>query len=270
MKKIPLMPAIAGDIVGSVYERRGTRIKTEDFPLFSKGCHPTDDTMMTLAVASALKSVYHGPSTSDKDVKESVIREMRQMGNRYPKAGYGNAFSQWLIYPYPYGSWGNGSAMRVSAVGWLAESTDEVLRLAKLTAEVSHNTDEGIAGAQAVALAVYMARTGKDKEAIRQVIEENFGYDLHRSVDEIRPGYEFNASCPGSVPEAIIAFLDSASYEDAVRKAVSLGGDADTQACIAGAIAGAYYGMPKGIEDEAFGYLDGYCQNMVSTAFRVL
>lgn len=256
-----LIAAIAGDIAGSIYERRGTRIKTKDFPLFSGKCHPTDDTLMSIAVANALCTAYaENDDPSDEAVRNAVVAEMRRIGSLYPDAGYGAAFQKWISNPVPYGSWGNGSAMRVSYVGHIAKSAEEALHLAELTADVSHNDPEGIKGAQAVALAVYLVRCGADKETVRMELADRFGYNLSRTVDEIRPEYKFDASCPGSVPEAIIAFLDSTSYEDAVRNAVSLGGDADTQACIAGAIAGVYYGMPEGIASEAFGYLCRYCR----------
>lgn len=268
MKKENLMPAIAGDMIGSPYERKGSRIKTTQFPLFNEKSHPTDDSMMTIAVATALASVYKGCDTPDEVIMDAVIKAMQNMGHRYPDAGYGGSFQKWLDDPKPYGSHGNGSAMRVSPAAYVAEGPDEVMRLAKLTAEVSHNDPEGIKGAQAVAMAVYYARKGYSKGDIQTYIENLFEYDLNRTVDDIRPGYEFDVSCPGSVPEAIIAFLDSSSYVDAVRKAVSLGGDADTQACIAGAIAGAYYGMPLMIKLRAFLRLDWYCKRAVLKAWK--
>lgn len=268
-KEIRIMPAIAGDMIGAPYERRGNRIKTTRFPLFNKKSRATDDSMMTIAVANALASVYRDYDTPDEVIMEAVTKAMQDMGHRYPDAGYGGSFQKWLDDPKPYGSWGNGSAMRVSPAAYVADGPGEVLRLAKLTAEVSHNDPEGVKGAQAVAMAVYYAREGYTKGDIQTSIENLFGYDLNRTVDEIRPGYEFDVSCPGSVPEAIIAFLDSSSYEDAVRKAVSLGGDADTQACIAGAIAGAYYGMPLIIKLRAFLRLDWYCRRAVLKAARM-
>lgn len=268
-KEIRIMPAIAGDMIGSPYERKGSRIKTTQFPLFNEKSHPTDDSMMTIAVANALTSVYKGCDTPDEVIMEAVTKAMQDMGHRYPDAGYGGSFQKWLDDPKPYGSWGNGSAMRVSPVAYVTYSPSEVLRLARLTAEVSHNDPEGVKGAQAVAIAVLYARKGCSKSTIKSAIENLFGYDLNRTVDEIRPGYGFDVSCPGSVPEAIIAFLDSSSYVDAVRKAVSLGGDADTQACIAGAIAGAYYGMPLLVKLRAFLRLDWYCRRAVLKAARM-
>ncbi|MBN1314986.1 MAG: ADP-ribosylglycohydrolase family protein [Anaerolineales bacterium] len=224
-----MLGAIAGDVIGSVYESR--RIKTEDFPLFSKGCRFTDDTVMTVAVAHAiLKSTDY-------------VESMQLFGRRYPGAGYGRDFKRWLFqdHPQPYFSWGNGSAMRVSPIGFAFDDVDQVLLEAKRSAEVSHNHPEGIKGAQATALAVFLARKGESKESIRREITQRFGYDLSRTVREIRPMYRFDVSCQGSAPEAMIAFLESEDYTDAVRKAISLGGDSDTLACIAGGMAQAFY-----------------------------
>jgi len=197
--------------------------------------------VLTVAIADAILS------------GRPYVESVREIGRRYPGAGYGEAFIRWLHSddPRPYNSWGNGSAMRVSPVGFAFSSDDEVLRHAKMTAEVSHNHPEGIKGAQATALAVFLARTGIRKEQIRARIAEEFGYDLNRTVASIRPHYSFDVSCQGTVPEAIIAFLDSESYEDAVRNAISLGGDSDTLACITGGIADAFYGVPESIWDEA-------------------
>ncbi len=225
-----MIGAIAGDIIGSVYER--SPIKTKDFPLFGSGCRFTDDTVLTLAVADAILT------------GRPYLDAIREIGRRYPDAGYGGTFIHWLYSddPGPYNSWGNGSAMRVSPVGFAFPTEAKVLREAAHTADISHDHPEGIKGAQATALAVFLARSGADKESIRSEIQERFGYDLSRTVDSIRPDYAFDISCQGTVPEAIIAFLDSDSYEDAVRNAVSLGGDSDTLACITGGIAEAFYG----------------------------
>ena len=235
-----MIGAIAGDIIGSVYEHN--RIKTKDFPLFSPRSRFTDDTVLTVAVAH---SILTGVTYKDA---------IKNIGKRYPYAGYGGTFIQWLLSEDggPYNSWGNGSAMRVSPVGFAFNSTDEVLKQARMTAEISHNHPEGIRGAQATALTVYMARQGKNKEEIRRCIKEQFKYDLDRSVNEIRGVYAFDISCQGTVPEAIISFLDSDSYEDAIRNAISLGGDSDTLACITGGIAEAYYGpVPNDIRVKA-------------------
>jgi ADP-ribosylglycohydrolase len=224
-----MIGAIAGDIIGSIYEQR--QIKTKDFPLFDARCRFTDDTVLTVAVADAILS------------GAPYLDSVRRIGRRYPYAGYGGSFFRWLHSndSRPYNSWGNGSAMRVSPVGFAFQTEDEVLRQARMTAEITHNHPEGIKGAEATALAVFLARTGHDKGAIRSRIKTLFGYDLDRTVDDIRPSYSFDVSCQGTVPEAIVSFLDSESYEDAVRNAISLGGDSDTLACITGGMAEAFY-----------------------------
>lgn len=225
-----MIGAIAGDIIGSPYEFRG--IKTIDFPLFSEVSTFTDDTVLTIAVADCL--------VNGRDYTAAL----KEYGHRYPHAGYGGMFAAWLQSPVsaPYGSYGNGSAMRVSPVGFARNSLDEVMLEAERSSAVTHNHPEGIKGAQAIAAAIYLARTGKSKPEIRDYVQSTFGYDLNRTLDDIRPTYVFDETCQGSVPEAIIAFLDSVDYEDAVRKAISLGGDADTLACMAGGIAQAFYG----------------------------
>jgi ADP-ribosylglycohydrolase len=234
-----MIGAIAGDIIGSVYEQYP--IKTKDFPFFGPHCRFTDDTVMTVAVAAAILA------------GKPYAACIREIGRRYPDAGYGGSFIRWLYHPdpRPYHSWGNGAAMRVSPVGFAFDTEKDVLAHARQTAAISHDHPEGIKGAQATALAVFLARTGHSKKKIRAQLRECFGYDLDRRVADIRPGYTFDVSCQGSVPEAIVAFLDSTSYEDAVRNAVSLGGDSDTQACIAGGIAQAFYGgVPAYIRDQ--------------------
>jgi ADP-ribosylglycohydrolase len=224
-----MLGAIAGDIAGSIYEN--LRTKRKDVRLFGRLATFTDDTVLTVAVADAI--------LGDGD----YARAIKSYARRYPLRGYGPRFVAWMVKPgyKPYHSFGNGSAMRVSPVGFACDSEQEVLQEARRSAECTHNHPEGIKGAQATALAVYLARVGADKESIRKRIQAEFGYDVSRTVDEIRPGYAFDITCQGSVPEAIIAFLDSTSCEDALRNAISLGGDSDTQACIAGGIAEAYY-----------------------------
>ena len=250
--------AIIGDIVGSRYERDGCG-KTKEFPLFDDACRFTDDTVMTVAVADALLDAERMEVLDFEDrVKDLLVNRMVFWGKKYLNAGYGQSFLIWLTTDKhkPNGSFGNGSAMRVSPVGWIAKSPSEVLTLAKWSAEVSHNHPEGVAGAQATAMAIFMARTNADKDVIRDGLEKMFGYDLSRSLDDIREFYSFDVSCEGSVPEAIIAFLESDSYEDAIRNAVSLDGDTDTQAAIAGSIAEAYYGRPdRAIVERANEYL---------------
>lgn len=225
-----LLGAIAGDVIGSAYEVRST--KQLDFELFCEYSMFTDDTVLTVAVADWLLS------------KGSLTDMLQRYCQKYICAGYGGSFLKWAIRAdsQPYNSWGNGSAMRVASVGWFFETLDETLAVAKESAEVTHNHPEGIKGAQAVAASIYLARTGKSKQDIKEYVINTFGYDLNRTCDEIRPTYEFEVSCQKSVPEAIIAFLDSTDFESTIRLAVSLGGDSDTQACIAGSIAEAFYG----------------------------
>lgn len=225
-----MIGAVAGDIIGSVYERHP--IKSKDFPLFSPRSTFTDDTVMTVAIARAILTGDDYAATA------------KEVGRKYPDCGYGGSFFQWLFSEssLPYNSWGNGAAMRVSPVGFAFDSRERVMQEAKKTAEITHNHPEGIKGAQAAALSVFLARTTRDKEHIKKEIQKEFSYDLDRTLNDIRPGYYFDISCQGTVPEAIIAFLESDSYEDAVRNAVSLGGDSDTLACITGGIAHAYYG----------------------------
>ena len=231
-----MIGVIAGDVIGSVHEHALT--KSTDFPLFDPGSRFTDDTVLTVATAHAILSGI------------SYERAYRDFGRQYPDAGYGGSFYDWLMAeePRPYNSWGNGSAMRVAPVGFAFNSADDVLRQAAESAAVTHNHPEGIKGAQATALAVFLARSGASKSEIREDLTRRFGYHLHRTVDQIRPGYRWEVSCQRSVPEAIVAFLDSSDVEHAIRLAVSLGGDADTQAAIAGGIAEAFYGrLPEAI-----------------------
>jgi ADP-ribosyl-[dinitrogen reductase] hydrolase len=221
--------AIAGDVIGSVYEY--IPMKDYDFRLFHPHSSFTDDTVLTIAIAHAILE------------KQDYGLSLKTFGRRYPGAGYGSLFNNWLHQEKiePYNSWGNGSAMRVSPIGFAFDNIDEVLIQAEKSASVTHNHPEGIKGAQATALAIYLARTGRDKKTIKKQISTRFGYDLSRTLDQIRPDYTFYGSCYRTVPEAIIAFLESEDYEDAIRKSVSLGGDSDTQACITGGIAQAYY-----------------------------
>ena len=242
--------AILGDIIGSPYEFDIFNIKTKDFPLFSPRSVFTDDSVMTLAVANALMSTKD--ISDDAEIKANLIRSMQTFGRAYPNAGYGANFIYWLFAenPTPYGSFGNGSAMRVSSVAWLYNDIDTVRRVARLSAEVSHNHPEGIKGAESVACAIFLSRTGHGKEEIKNYIAENFGYDLNRTCDEIRPAYRHVESCMETVPEAIIAFLESTDFEDCIRNAVSLGGDCDTLTAIAGSIAEGYYGVPDELNAE--------------------
>ncbi len=232
-----MLGAIAGDIIGSVFEYHS--IKSTEFPLFDEKSSFTDDTVLTIAVAYAI--------LNDKPYATAL----KSFGRKYPNSGYGGYFYRWLHSPIcqPYNSWGNGSAMRVSPVGFAFDSIEEVLREAKKSSVVTHNHPEGIKGAQATALAILMARQGKSKAEIRVELSKRFKYNLEQTLDEIRPNYSFDVSCQGSVPQSIVAFLESKGVEDAIRKAISLGGDSDTMACIAGGIAEAFYGkVPVEIE----------------------
>ena len=271
-----MLGAIIGDTAGSVYEFNN--IKTTEFPFFKNNSNYTDDSIITMAVSKWL--------VQDPDHKLDTLEDcMVSMAQQFPcpKGGYGSGFKRWIFHPeelynydegrksetqtiayvlgkmaieqeertikrQPYNSWGNGSAMRVSAVGWMFDTLEETERVAKISAEITHNHPEGIKGAQATAAAIFLARTGKSKEEIRNYISTTYGYDLARTCDEIRPVYGWEASCQGTVPEAIVAFLDSTNFESAIRLAVSLGGDSDTLACITGGIAEAFYKeIPKDI-----------------------
>lgn len=243
-----IIGAISGDIIGST--REFNSIKTKDFKLFTKRSTFTDDTIMTLAIADWL--------IEDKTSSSVLIDSLKYWGNKYPHAGYGGMFKNWLRQdsPEPYGSWANGSAMRVSPCAWVGESIEEVQKLAYESAAVTHNHPEGIKGALATADAIYLARIGAEKQEIKEHIEVRYQYDLDITLGELRPHYDFDVSCAGSVPESIICFLEAKDFEDTIRNAVSLGGDADTQAAIAGSIASAYWDVPKKIAFKAIHRLD--------------
>ena len=250
-----MVGAILGDMIGAPYEfDRGN--KTKDFPLFGRGSEFTDDSVMTVAVAEALMD---SRGRSDEEIRKALVRSMQKWGHKYPHAGYGGMFRQWLheADPQPYGSYGNGSAMRVAAAGWLGDTLEQVRHLAVLSAEVTHNHPEGIKGAEAVAAAIWLARSGRSKEEIKAYIVKEFGYDLSRTCDEIRPTYYHVESCQKTVPEAVTAFLEGQDFEDVIRTAVSLGGDCDTLTCIAGSMAEAYYGVPGDLEEECRRRLPG-------------
>lgn len=251
--------AILGDIIGSPFEfDRGD--KTKDFKLFSRRFHFTDDSVMTLAVCEALLKV--GQDATVKEIEDAVITSMQSWGRRYPHEGYGGYFRRWLTarYPEPYNSFGNGSAMRVSAAGWLYDSLEKTRVVAKATANVTHNHPEGIKGAEATASAIFMARNGSSKEEIKKYIENEFHYDLNRTLDEIRPSFHMDETCQKTVPEAIIAFLEARDFEDAIRNAVSLGGDTDTLGAITGSIAEAYFGISETLISE--------CRNRINKDMR--
>jgi ADP-ribosylglycohydrolase len=240
-----MLGAVAGDVIGSVYEFNNTH--RNDFELFTPESDFTDDTVLMIAVADC---ILHG---------KDYARTIWEYGNRYPDRGYGTRFQNWLGSKdlKPYNSFGNGSAMRVSPVGFAFDTLEETLDEAKRSAEVTHNHPEGVKGAQAVAAVIFLARRGESKPRIKEYVISTFGYDLNRTIDDIQPNYTFDERCQGSVPEAIIAFLESTDFEDAIRKAVTLGGDSDTIACITGAIAQAFYGrVPEHIAKESKKRLD--------------
>ncbi|MCI2063099.1 MAG: ADP-ribosylglycohydrolase family protein [Eubacteriaceae bacterium] len=242
---------VAGDVAGSKYEFNN--IKTKDFPLFSDGCRFTDDTVMTCAVKSALARYLSGGR--EGSLHEMMTEEMKYYGNEYPDAGYGGRFSRWLISDdsEPYNSYGNGSAMRVSACAFLASDIEEAREWAVISSEVTHNHPDGINGAEATAAAIFTALNGGTKEDIKREMEKYYHIDF--TVDEIRPTYGFNETCPGSVPQAFECFLEAEDYEDCIRNCISIGGDCDTTAAIAGAIAEAYFGVPEDINEQALSYL---------------
>ncbi len=246
-----MIGAIAGDIIGSIYEGAGT--KTKRFPLFGPYNRFTDDTVLTVAVAESIL------------LESDLVGALHDYFHRYPQAGYGGSFIGWAAQRRrePYNSWGNGSAMRVSSVGFAYDTLDDVMQHAERTAAVTHDHPEGIRGAQATAVAIFLARTGYDKSAIKEHIVEAFAYDLATPLDAIRETYEFDISCQGSVPQSIVAFLEATDFEDAIRNAISLGGDADTMACIAGGIADAYWGVPDEIEQRTLNLLDGHLRGVV-------
>ena len=254
-----MIGAIVGDIVGSRFEWHNRKSKRFTFlKEQGKSRHPcffTDDSVMTLAVAAAILDWRGGAG----DLGACAVRRMQEFGRRFPDAGYGGYFYHWLHAdnPQPYNSWGNGSAMRVSACGWAGRTLDEVKALSRAVTEVTHNHPEGIKGAEATAVATFLARTGKSMEEIKEVVVRDY-YPLDFTLDEIRPGYEFDVSCQGSVPPALEAFFESTSFEDAIRNAISIGGDSDTIAAITGAVAGAYYGVPEDIREKAETFLDAH------------
>jgi ADP-ribosylglycohydrolase len=252
-----MLGAIAGDIIGSVYE--GKSIKTKNFPLFDRQCRFTDDTVLTVAVADVILHTDQFPTSS------KYIDQFKWYYSSYKYAGYGRNFSNWAKSnsKQPYNSFGNGAAMRVSPIAFAFNDLEIVLKAAKHSAEVTHNHPEGIKGAQATAAAIFLARTGYDQAAIKSYIQTTFGYNLELTLDQIRPTYQYDATCPGSVPQAIIAFLESTDFEDAIRNAVSIGGDSDTIACITGGIAQAYYGgVPQAIAQQTLSHLNEHLCNI--------
>lgn len=253
-----MLGAIAGDIIGSVYEFNN--IKTKEFELFSSESFYTDDSVLTIAMADAIINEY------------DYGLVMKDYYYRYPDAGYGGLFHDWALTPgsQPYNSWGNGSAMRTSPVGFALDNLDDVLSMAEFYAAYTHNHPDGIKGAQATSASIFLARSGASKDEIRSFIVNNFNYDLSKSLDEIRPDYEFDVSCQGTVPQAITAFLESVSYEDAIRNAISIGGDSDTLACITGGIAESFYGeLPVYIAETATDILDEKLREVVARFYQL-
>ena len=260
---------ILGDIIGCPFEfDRGD--KTKDFKLFSRRSHFTDDSVMTLAVCEALLKV--GQDATVKEIGDAVITSMQSWGRRYPHEGYGGYFRCWLTarHPEPYNSFGKGSAMRVSAAGWLYDSLEKTRVVAKATANVTHNHPEGIKGAESTASAIFMARNGSSKEEIKKYIENEFHYDLNRTLDEIRPSFHMHETCQKTVPEAIIAFLEAKDFEDAIRNAVSLGGDTDTLGAITGSIAEAYFGIPEALRSECRNRINKDMRDVVDTFYSLV
>ena len=264
-----MIGAILGDMIGSPYEfDQGEQ--TKDFPLFSAKSKYTDDTVMTLAVGKAFLLAKERKITDDAAVEALVSEQLRDFAGKYPYAGYGWMFQKWVLNPQmeAYGSYGNGSAMRVSAVAWLYDTLEDVLHAAQISAQVTHNHPEGIKGAQATASAILLARTGHSKAQIKKYIEDQFGYRLNRTLAEIRPGYHHVENCMETVPEAITAFLEGESTEDVIRNAVSLGGDTDTLGAIAGSIAEAFYGVPEELRQEALARLPEHLRGELAALER--
>lgn len=256
--------AIIGDIIGSRFE--WNNIKSKDFALFTDKCRFTDDSVMTLAVACAIEEC----AGEYDDLSSLAVKYMKMFGRKYPNAGYGNRFYRWLMSEEnePYNSFGNGAGMRVSPVGFCARTIDEAKELSYKVTAVTHNHLEGIRGAEAVTLAVYLARMKKSKDEIRAYICDNY-YNLDFTLDEIRENYSFDVTCQGSIPQAIMAFLESDNFEDCIRNAISIGGDSDTIAAIAGGIAEAYYGIPDKIKNGAITYLDDYLRTIINNFYSL-
>jgi ADP-ribosyl-[dinitrogen reductase] hydrolase len=257
-----LLGAIIGDIVGSRFE--GSNHKGKDFELFDEECRATDDSVMTLAIAKAIMETEKIMNSEDDGMNDyysllekMTVRCMQEIGRKYPYVGYGWWFGYWIFSddPKPYNSFGNGAAMRISPVGHIAITESDVIKLSEVVTAVTHNHKEGIKGAEAVAMAIYMVRHGYTKEEIRQRIERDY-YPLDFTIEGIKDTYLFDASCQNTVPQAIVAFLESVSFEDAIRNAVSIGGDSDTIAAITGSIAEAYYTVPEDLKEKALTYLD--------------
>ncbi len=253
--------AIVGDVVGSRYEWHN--VKTKDFPLFGAGCRPTDDTVMTLAIGDAL--LEH--QRTGGDLERLAVEKMQEWGRRHPNAGYGGAFRRWLASdrPAPYNSWGNGAAMRVSMCGWRAVTLDEAHAFSDAVTRVTHNHPEGLAGARVTAGCVYLARICGTKDEIREYVESTYR-KMDFTLDEIRPSYRFDVSCQGSVPQALAAFFEASDFEDAIRNAISIGGDSDTIGAITGAVAGAFWGVPVDIRRQTEALLSNDMKSTIAAS----
>ena len=274
-----MLGAIIGDIVGSRFEWNNH--KDKHFELFTEDCRMTDDSIMTIAVAKALMETEKAMAFSGERQERSTdyyvlmkklsIRYMQAFGRRYPDCGFSRAFFQWIISdnPQQYNSYGNGAAMRISPVAYVGKTEKEIQRLSETVTDVSHNHAEGLKGAEAIAIAIFMARSGSSKDEIRNRIVENY-YRMDFTLDGIRDAYRFTTDCQATVPQAIIAFLESTSFEDAIRNAVSLGGDSDTLAAIAGALAEAFYGIPEQIKERALSYFDTELLSVYEEWFRFI
>ena len=248
-----MLGTIVGNIVGSRFEFRNH--KSKEFDFLVSNCFPTDDSIMSLAIASAILMC----DANYKDLGSNATKCMQTFGRKYSYSGYGKSFSEWIFSdnPQPYNSWGNGAAMRISPVGFVAKDIDEVKRLSKAVTEVKHNHAEGLKGAEATAVAIFLARKGWDKNKIKKYITDNY-YNIDFTLDSIREDYKFHVSCQKSIPQALEAFFESTSFEDAIRNAISIGGDSDTIAAITGGVAEAYYGIPDDIQKKTKGYLDNH------------
>lgn len=254
-----MLGAIIGDIVGSRYEFHNH--KSKDFELFTNECKFTDDTAMTIAIAKAMLEA----NTEKTDLSEKAVANMQDVGRRYAYVGYGGSFKKWIFEetPKPYNSWGNGSAMRVSPIGFAAKSEDEAKELSRKVTEVTHNHPEGLKGAEAISVAIFMARSGKSKEEIKQYMTEHY-YGLGQTVEELQKTYKFDVSTQGTMPPALECFYESTDFEDCIRNAISIGGDSDTIGAIVGGLAEAYYGIPADIEERAVAYLPDEFINVIN------
>lgn len=261
--KKTIVGAITGDIVGSRWEFGGC--KTKDFPLFDCHCFATDDTFLTLAIGEALLEFL----SSGGDLSALASQKLKEWACAHADVGYGESFIDWVVNDrsQPYNSWGNGAAMRVSLCGWAAKSLEEAASYSNAVTKVTHNHPEGLAGARIIAECVFLARTGCKMSEIREYVEANYK-KLNHTVDEIRPDYDFDISCQGTVPPALVCFFESTSFEDAIRNAISLGGDSDTLGAICGAVAGAYWGVPSGIVDATRFFLDDRCKDTIGMCER--